>query len=66
MSWAQRLKRVFSIDFETCHDCDGKLRVIACIEGPPLIRKILQHVQHREVLSDHTARGPPGECLPQA
>jgi len=25
--------------------CGGKLRVIACIEDPPLIRKILEHIQ---------------------
>ena len=41
MTWAQRLKRVFAIDIETCPDCGGKLRVIACIEDPPLIVKIL-------------------------
>jgi hypothetical protein len=29
MSWAQRLKRVFAIDIETCRQCGGKLRVIA-------------------------------------
>jgi hypothetical protein len=29
----QRLKRVFAIDIETCPDCGGALRVIACIEG---------------------------------
>jgi hypothetical protein len=37
----QRLKRVFAIDIETCPDCGGTLRVIACIEDPPLIAKIL-------------------------
>jgi hypothetical protein len=30
MSWAQRLKRVFAIDIESCPECGGKLRVIAC------------------------------------
>jgi hypothetical protein len=30
MTWAQRLKRVFAIDIETCPDCGGRLRVIAC------------------------------------
>jgi hypothetical protein len=30
MSWAQRLRRVFAIDIETCPECGGKLRVIAC------------------------------------
>jgi hypothetical protein len=30
MSWMQRLKRVFAIDIETCPECGGRLRVIAC------------------------------------
>ena len=32
MCWAQRLKRVFGIDIETCTGCGGKLKVIASIE----------------------------------
>ncbi len=31
MTWAQRLKRVFNIDIETCSKCGGAVRVIACI-----------------------------------
>jgi hypothetical protein len=54
MSWMQRLKRVFAIDIETCPDCGGKLRVIACIEDPPVIAKILAHGQRREALFDST------------
>lgn len=38
---------------------DGSLRVIACIEDPPLIAKILGHVQRREALVGRAARGPP-------
>ena len=34
MCWAQRLKRVFGIDIETCTGCGGKLKVIASIEEP--------------------------------
>ena len=30
MTWAERLKRVFAIDIETCPQCGEKLRVIAC------------------------------------
>lgn len=63
MNWAQRLKRVFAIDIEACPSCGGKLRVIACIEGPPLIRQILSHVQQRDGLADFDARGPPGEAI---
>jgi hypothetical protein len=32
LTWAQRLKRVFSIEIETCRRCGGRLRVIASIE----------------------------------
>jgi hypothetical protein len=59
MSWAQRLKRVFAIDIEKCPDCGGKLRVIACIEDPQLIRKILGHVQARNRPASSSARAPP-------
>ena len=63
MNWAQRLKRVFAIDIEACPACGGKVRVIACIEDPPLIRQILSHVQQRDGLADFDARGPPGEAI---
>jgi len=59
MSWMQRLKRVFAIDIETCLECGGKLRVIACIEDPPLIATILEHVRWREALIGNTPRSPP-------
>ncbi|EOE5725448.1 hypothetical protein ACNGV2_006235, partial [Pseudomonas aeruginosa] len=34
MSWAQRLKRVFSIDITTCAHCGGAVRIVASIEEP--------------------------------
>jgi hypothetical protein len=40
MTWAQRLKRVFGIEIETCPACSGVLRIIACIEDPVVIKKI--------------------------
>ena len=43
MSWAQRLRRVFAIDIETCRQCGGPLRVIASIEAPAVIERILEH-----------------------
>ena len=48
MTWAQRLKRVFSIDIEVCGRCGGSVRVIACIEDPDLIDKILAHLRNKE------------------
>ena len=41
MTWAQRLKRVFNLDIETCSMCGGAVRVIACIEDSVIINKIL-------------------------
>jgi hypothetical protein len=43
MRWAQRLKRVFAIEIDTCARCQGRLRVIASIEEPEVIARILAH-----------------------
>jgi len=47
MTWAQRLKRVFNIDIETCRACGGAVKVIACIEDPVVIENILTHLQEK-------------------
>ena len=47
MTWAQRLKRVFNIDIETCSKCGGAVKVIACIEDPAVIDKILTHLKEK-------------------
>lgn len=47
MTWAQRLKRVFHIDIETCHHCGGAVKIIACIEDPAVIEKILAHLNKK-------------------
>ena len=45
MSWARLLlKRVFDIDIECCPNCGGALKIIAAIEDPPVIVKILSHL----------------------
>lgn len=44
MTWARRLKRVFDIDIETCSRCGGEVKIIASIEDPAVIRKILAHL----------------------
>ncbi len=43
-TWAQRLKRVFAIDIEKCEKCGGNMKVIASIEDPDVIDKILKHL----------------------
>jgi len=44
MTWAKRLKRVFNIDIETCSECGGDVKIIASIEDPVVIQKILAHL----------------------
>ncbi len=45
MTWAQRLKRVFNIDINTCPRCGSAVKVIACIEEQEVIDKILAHLK---------------------
>ena len=44
MTWAKRLKRVFDIDIVTCSECGGDVKIIASIEDPVVIQKILAHL----------------------
>jgi hypothetical protein len=44
LSWAQLLKRVFQIDMTTCSSCGGPLTLLAAIEDPAVIVKILAHL----------------------
>jgi hypothetical protein len=56
MTWAQRLKRVFSVDIEVCGRCGGSLKVIACIEDQDImpdtagqaLDRILAHLREKE------------------
>ncbi len=57
MSWARLLKRVFDIDIEHCPHCGGTLKIIAAIEDPHVIAKILTHL-------GLSARAPPRSPAP--
>ena len=66
MTWAQRLKRVFSIDIEVCGRCGGSVRVIACIEEQDIIDRILAHLRDKE--RSYTASpllAPPSRAPPE-
>jgi hypothetical protein len=41
------LKRLFNIDVRTCRACGGAIRLIACIEGPVVIKKIPTHLDKK-------------------
>jgi hypothetical protein len=53
MTWAQRLKRVFNIDIETCELCDDAVKVIASNDksaGKPICTaNAARRVSHRDV-----------------
>ena len=70
MRWAQRLKRVFRIDMETCEHCGGRVKVIASLEDAAVIGRILAHLENRAAgsagdppdgIAAPRARGPPGQ-----
>jgi hypothetical protein len=41
MGWAHLLWRVFGIDLEHCPQCGGEFKIIAAIEEPAVIVRIL-------------------------
>ena len=60
ITWAKLLKRVFDIDVETCQNCGGKMKIIAAVVSPYLIKMILQHLKlPHEPPKFVTSRGPP-------
>jgi len=67
MTWAQWLKRVFSIDIETCDECGGDVRIIASIEDPAVIRAILAHLDKKGVIAADSllpdCRASPGPSM---
>jgi ribosomal protein S27E len=64
MTWMQRLKRVFDIDIEVCEKCKGPVKIIACVEDPAVIEKILRHLREKSI-SNNSAKLPPGRAPPQ-
>jgi Putative transposase len=67
MSWAKRLKRVFGVDIEGCARFGRKLKIIARIEEPEVIARILAHLEKaarddsRPELVPRAAWAPPAQ-----
>lgn len=60
ISWARLLRRVFNIDISVCSKCKGQIRIIAAIEDPKVIKKILDHMGLPSSAPRlQPARGPP-------
>ncbi|MDH5640369.1 MAG: transposase [Nitrospira sp.] len=54
LDWAALMLRVFAIDVLQCPRCTGRMRVIALITEPTVIRRVLDHVSMFE-----DSRAPP-------
>ena len=64
MTWAQRLKRAFNIDIKACNSCGGHIKIIACIEDPVVIEKLLTHIDNKAACGA-VRRLPPCRAPPQ-
>jgi len=66
LTWAERLKRVFKIDVAVCSRCGGDVKIIACIEKPEVIKKILDYLDRKsDTPANHLpkSRAPPRQGL---
>jgi hypothetical protein len=62
--WADLLRRTFGIDILACPGCGGRLRLLATIEDPKTVTKILNHLGiPTEFPAPLPARSPPWEEL---
>lgn len=60
--WAELIRLVYEVDPLTCPRCGGEMRVIALIQEPAVIDKILRHLREkgRDARAVPWATGPPG------
>ena len=58
--WADLLRRVYEVDVLACTACGGRMRVIAFLEDPAVVRQILDHLGLPSTPPPYAvARGPP-------
>jgi hypothetical protein len=57
-SWAALMRRVFALDVLPCPRCGGRLRLIATVQDPAVVRPILAHL-HRSAAAAPPRPAPP-------
>jgi len=60
-NWARLIQKIYEVDPLTCPKCQGRMRILAFIEQPEIIKKILKHLG----LWERKARPPPKTNAPQ-
>jgi len=59
-AWSDLMRRAFSLDVLACPRCGSRMRLIATIEDPAVVKKILNHLGlSTEVPEARPARPPP-------
>ena len=62
-NWARLIQKIYEVDPLTCAKCRGRMRIIAFIEEPEIVKKILKHLglwdQNPPYLRRVKARPPP-------
>ncbi len=59
-NWARLIQKIYEIDPLTCPKCQGRMLILAFMENPEIIKKILKHLD----LWDLKARPPPRANAP--
>ena len=65
-NWARLIQKIYEVDPLVCPKCSGAMRVIAFIEDPDVIKKILKHLDLWDVKRKPrpTANAPPIDVFP--
>ena len=65
--WRELIKKVWEVDPLCCPKCEGEMKVVALIDCPGLIRRILEHLNLWEPINRMIRpRSPPIEAFPEA
>ena len=54
-SWAELIRRVYEVDPLLCPKCGADMQIVAFINDPSVMKKILDHIPHRA----RVGRAPP-------
>lgn len=58
LDWAALLLQVFAIDVLECPKCMGRMKILAFITKPDVVRRILEHLD-LPIAPPSSSRGPP-------
>ena len=58
---ARLIQKIYEVDPLTCPKCNDEMKIIAFIEQPLIIKKILKHLNLRETHNHDPPKKPAGE-----